>query len=224
MAVGYLLLTIAAVREKDAFPWDGLVLGGIGITTLVVLRQALAQTEITEAAETDALTGLANRARLHDELARSLRRAARGGQSLAVLLLDLNGFKQVNDTLGHQAGDDLLIAVAHAMRRTVRHDDLVGRLGGDEFAVIVRSVSDEAGALAVAQRLDEAIAGPFVIGNRPVSASASIGVAVSEPGSLDLDELLHRADLAMYARKRDGRAADEGCPTCGCNKPAHSTY
>ncbi|GAB2567237.1 hypothetical protein Aab01nite_45130 [Paractinoplanes abujensis] len=201
IGVGYLLMAIAAVREGSAFPWPGLVLGSMAITGLVVLRQVLVQSEITEAAETDVLTGLANRARLHDELARSLRRNAR----TAVLLIDLNGFKQVNDTLGHQAGDDLLVAVADAMRSSVRPDDVVGRLGGDEFAVLVRSVTDRAGAAAVAGRISAAIAGPFVIGDRPVTASASIGVAVSAPGSLDVDELLHRADVAMYEQKRNER-------------------
>ncbi|MET0422307.1 MAG: diguanylate cyclase [Actinoplanes sp.] len=204
VAVGYALMAVAAVRENAVFPWLGLVLGGLGITSLVVLRQVLAQTETIEAAETDGLTGLANRARLHHELARALHRAGRSGGTVAVLLIDLNGFKRINDTLGHQAGDDLLVAVAGAMRRSVRRDDLVGRLGGDEFAVVVHPFGDEKAATSVAQRIIEAVAGPFVVGARPMSASASIGVAVSGPDAHTADELLHRADLAMYDRKRNG--------------------
>jgi diguanylate cyclase (GGDEF)-like protein len=212
VGAGYALMATAAVRERQAYPWAGLVLGGIGITGLVVLRQVLAQNESTEAAETDTLTRIANRARLHQELGRALRRVARTEQSIAVLLVDLNGFKRINDTLGHQIGDELLVAVAGAMRRCLRQDDLVGRLGGDEFAVILQSVTDEAGALNVARRMADAIAGPFVVGDRPMSASASIGVAVSEPGELSVDALLHRADVAMYDTKR-GLRKDDGLET-----------
>ncbi|MCO8271097.1 GGDEF domain-containing protein [Actinoplanes sp. TRM 88003] len=134
------------------------MLGSIGLTSLVVLRQLLVQSETAEAAETDGLTGLANRSRLHDELAHALQRASRTGDTVAVLLIDLNGFKQINDTLGHRAGDGLLVAVAEAMRHSVRQDDLVGRLGGDEFAVLLRTAGDESAAGAVAQRIGAAIA------------------------------------------------------------------
>ncbi|MEU8662569.1 GGDEF domain-containing protein [Actinoplanes philippinensis] len=204
IGLGYGLLAAAALRESRVFPWAGLVLGGAGITGLVVLRQLVVQEEITETAETDPLTGLANRARLHDELSRALRRSARAGRSVAVLLVDLNGFKRINDTLGHQVGDGFLVAVATAMRGAVRNSDLVGRLGGDEFAVLVRPVDGEADAAAVAERVSQAITGPFIVEGRPMSAAASIGLAVSEAGELTPDGLLHRADTAMYDLKRRG--------------------
>ncbi|BEL07902.1 hypothetical protein Q0Z83_060930 [Actinoplanes sichuanensis] len=204
IGLGYGLLTTAALQEERVFPWAGLVLGGAGITGLAVLRQLVVQEEITEAAETDPLTGLANRARLHRELSRALRRATRHGRRVAVLLVDLNGFKQINDTLGHQVGDGLLVAAGAAMRDAVRDSDLVGRLGGDEFAVLVRPIADEAEAVAVAERVSRAVAGPFVVAGRPMGASASIGLAVSEPGEFTSDALLHRADIAMYDLKRRG--------------------
>ncbi|GAA1594310.1 GGDEF domain-containing protein [Actinoplanes couchii] len=204
IGVGYALMAAATADEPRPFPWYGLVLGGMSLTGLVVLRQVLVQRESTEAAETDPLTGLANRARLHDELELALRRAARNGRPVGVLLIDLNGFKEVNDRLGHQVGDGLLVAVAGAMSRSVRGDDLVGRLGGDEFAVVVRAVSGEADVTSVARRIVEAIAGPFVVGDLPMSATASIGAALSEPGGTDADTLLHRADVAMYDVKRRG--------------------
>ncbi|SDS45750.1 diguanylate cyclase domain-containing protein [Actinoplanes derwentensis] len=204
IGVGYALMAAATLHERNPFPWYGLVLGGMGLTGLVVARQLLAQWESTEAAETDPLTGLANRARLHDELHDALRRAARTGRPIAVLLIDLNGFKAVNDRLGHQVGDGLLVAVAGAMSRSVRGDDLVGRLGGDEFAVVVQTASGEPDATAVARRILAAIAGPFVVGDLPMNAAASIGVAVSEPGETNAGTLLHRADVAMYDVKRRG--------------------
>jgi diguanylate cyclase (GGDEF)-like protein len=204
VALGHGLLVTAALQESRVFPWAGLVLGGAAITGLVVLRQLVVQREITVAAETDALTGLANRPALHDELTRALHRSARTGRAVAVLLVDLDGFKRINDTLGHQVGDGLLVAVAAAIRGSVRDGDLVARLGGDEFAVLVRQAGGEPEAAAVAEAVSRAIAGPFVVAGRPMNASASIGVAVSEPGELSPDALLHRADMAMYDIKRQG--------------------
>ncbi|MBM2623087.1 GGDEF domain-containing protein [Actinoplanes sp. LDG1-06] len=201
IGVGYLLMGAASVREGQIYPWSGLVVGSMGITGVVVVRQMLAQNESDEAAATDALTGLANRARLHRELAVSLPRADRSGRAVGVLLIDLNGFKPINDTLGHQAGDQLLVSVAGALRRSVRGDDLAGRLGGDEFAVVLRSVGGPDEAVAVARRITEALAEPIVIAGEPVRASASIGVAVSNSGATP-DEVLHRADVAMYQAKR----------------------
>jgi diguanylate cyclase len=202
-------MALAAHHEPTVFPWAGLVLGGIGITGLVVARQTLVQKEISEAAATDVLTGLANRARLHREMNRALHRAARAGHRIAVLIIDLNGFKQINDTLGHQAGDALLVAVADAMRGAVRPGDLVARLGGDEFAVLADDIPDEATVVALQRGVADAIVGPFVIGERPMNASAGIGAAVSEPGELSADELLHRADVAMYDAKQSRRTTAE---------------
>jgi diguanylate cyclase (GGDEF)-like protein len=202
VGVGYALMAVAVVQERNTYPWLGLVLGGMVITGIVVLRQSIAQHESDEAAATDPLTGLANRARVNLALARALERGARSGQRSAVLLIDLNGFKQINDTLGHQTGDGLLRAVAEAMRRCVRDGDLVGRLGGDEFTVVLPTVGQDDRVLAVARRIIEALEQPFIVGDHPLQASASIGAAVCGPGELTPDDLLHRADVAMYAAKR----------------------
>jgi diguanylate cyclase (GGDEF)-like protein len=184
-------------------------MGGMVITGVVMLRQSLSQRESDEAAATDTLTGLPNRGRLNQVLARALDRAARSGQRSAVLLIDLNGFKQINDTLGHQVGDGLLTAVADAMRRCVRGGDLIGRLGGDEFAVVLPVIGGDHDAMAVAERITDALAEPVVVGGEPLQASASIGAAVCEPGELTPDALLHRADVAMYVAKRGKRHRPE---------------
>ncbi|GGL09354.1 GGDEF domain-containing protein [Mangrovihabitans endophyticus] len=211
VAVGYALMVLAVLRDGRFYPWSGLVLGAIAITALVVARQALTQRDTDDLAATDPLTGLANRARLHDGLDRALTRAARNGGGVAVLLVDMNGFKQVNDTLGHHAGDRLLAEFAQLMRRSVLGSDLVARLGGDEFAIVLTEVSAEDAAVAVAQRLQRAMAEPVDLGGVWVQPSAAIGVAASAGGVPGADELLHRADVAMYRAKRSG--ASTACAT-----------
>ncbi|WP_327006599.1 EAL domain-containing protein [Dactylosporangium sp. NBC_01737] len=202
IGVGYALMILAAVRQEQAYPWAGLVVGAFGITGLVVLRQVLVQQESREMAVTDGLTGLANRSRVHEVLARALARGERSGRSTAVLLIDMNGFKQVNDSLGHEAGDRLLVEFGEMMRRSVLGGDLVGRLGGDEFAVVLHDIGRVDHAVAVAKRIVLATQQPIPFGDQTLRASASIGVAVGGPGECTTDELLHRADLAMYQAKR----------------------
>jgi diguanylate cyclase len=204
IAVAYALMAVAAWQDRDRFPWTGLVTGGIAITALVVLRQMMVQRASEEAASTDGLTGLANRSRFHDVLARGLDRDARAGRHTAVLLVDLNGFKQVNDSLGHTAGDRLLVAFAGMLRGSILGSDLAGRLGGDEFAVVLHDIGSVANAEAVARRIVAAAAEEIPIDGTAVTASASIGIAVSGPDELSPDELLHRADAAMYSAKRRG--------------------
>ena len=150
IGVAYGLMAVAAWQDSDRFPWSGLTLGGIAITTVVVLRQVMVQRASEEAATTDGLTGLANRSRFRDVLARGLGRDARGGRRTAVLVVDLNGFIQVNDTLGHQVGDDLLIAFGAMLRGAILGSDLAGRLGGDEFGVVLHDIGGPANAEAVA--------------------------------------------------------------------------
>ncbi|MEV4518154.1 bifunctional diguanylate cyclase/phosphodiesterase [Dactylosporangium sp. NPDC049525] len=202
IGVGYALMILAAVRQEQAYPWAGLVVGAFGITGLVVLRQVLVQQESREMAVTDGLTGLANRFRVHEVLARALARGERSGRSTAVLLIDMNGFKQVNDTLGHEAGDRLLVEFGEMMRRSVLGGDMVGRLGGDEFAVVLHDIGRVDHAVAVAKRIVAATEQPIPFGDQTLRASASIGVAIGRPGECTTDELLHRADLAMYQAKR----------------------
>jgi diguanylate cyclase (GGDEF)-like protein/PAS domain S-box-containing protein len=151
-------------------------------------------------ADHDSLTGIPNRRRLMDELERRLRHASRDGERGAVLLLDLDGFKEVNDTHGHDAGDELLSAVATALGERLRSTDVLGRLGGDEFAVILAHV-DSATARVIADELLDAVRK-----TSPTGVTASCGVAPYTPSeAVGVDELMARADRAMYAAKAAGR-------------------
>jgi diguanylate cyclase (GGDEF)-like protein/PAS domain S-box-containing protein len=162
------------------------------------------EAELTRQALHDPLTGLANRTLLVDRMAHALARAERTGAPTTVLFLDLDGFKTVNDSLGHAAGDQLLVAVAERLRGSVRPADTIARLGGDEFAVLSEDAGTDEGTL-IAQRIGEALAAAFLVGGREVLARASIGVATAVPGERSADELLRDADLAMYMAKRLGK-------------------
>ncbi len=147
----------------------------------------------------DPLTDLPNRALFQDRTGVALRAAARSGASVAVLLLDLNRFKEVNDTLGHQYGDYLLLHVADRLRDCLRDSDSVARLGGDEFAVLL-PVAGWQEALAATQRVDAALHEPFSMNDITLDVDASIGIALAEPGD-DVETLLRHADVAMYEAK-----------------------
>jgi diguanylate cyclase (GGDEF)-like protein len=155
---------------------------------------------VEEQATHDQLTGLANRRLFHSRWQQSLGEA---GGPTALLYIDLDGFKPVNDTLGHDAGDGVLIEVAERLRRLVRAGDVVARLGGDEFAIIL-PWTDAATANAIAQRLVAELAKPFNLDLRPVSIGASVGAVTAGPNA-DPEAELRRADTAMYAAKAAGR-------------------
>ena len=149
----------------------------------------------------DALTGLPNRAYVRHELAAALAAPVTAGHRVAVLILDLNGFKEVNDTLGHQQGDELLVEVSARLRDAAGSDAVVARLGGDEFAVVLTAMASDDAAVARARLLLASFAHPVELDGVPVEIAAAIGVSgVAEPGD-DVSELLRRADLAMYAAK-----------------------
>lgn len=152
----------------------------------------------------DALTGLASRAELLRILERSLSATPDGPAGVAVLYLDLNKFKQINDTYGHEAGDALLIVVATALQRCVLGADCVGRLGGDEFAVVLHQISTVREAVAVAERILAELSHAVTIGRVAVTPRISIGIALADECGTATDQLLHRADMAMYHAKRDG--------------------
>jgi diguanylate cyclase (GGDEF)-like protein len=152
----------------------------------------------------DMLTGLPNRVQFHLHLERELARASRG-QPIAILFLDLDRFKTVNDTLGHQRGDELLAAVAGRLKASIRKSDLVARLGGDEFAIVQTGVEQPANATALARRLIDAVAAPYELEGRQVVVGASIGIALAPGDGLTRDDLLRSADLAMYRAKTHGR-------------------
>ena len=150
----------------------------------------------------DALTDLPNRLLLHDRLAQALRVANRTGSSLALLILDLNGFKEINDTLGHHAGDLILQCVASRVRGMLREADTVARLGGDEFAIVL-PVTDVDGALLAAQKVLHEIEQPCVFDHRALSVHASLGIACFPEQGTTAEALLQRADVAMYVAKSD---------------------
>jgi diguanylate cyclase (GGDEF)-like protein len=150
----------------------------------------------------DALTGLANRVLFRDRAEQALNLAARTRQPVGIVALDLNGFKQVNDTLGHQSGDLLLKHVGARLSECVRDTDTIARLGGDEFAIVLPNVTSAADASEVARRVLESIRQPLLLDGRPAEVGASIGVAVFPEHGEDLETLLHQADAAMYTAKR----------------------
>ncbi len=164
-----------------------------------------------EVASTDDLTNLPNRATLLRHLEVALRAAASDGLGTAVLFVDLDGFKAVNDALGHAAGDEVLGRVARRLRRCLRGDDFAARLGGDEFAVVVRGHEPERAARRLADRVRGELTAPVEVDGRRVRVGASIGVAVGAP-ELGAAELLRRADSAMYRAKAQGQAAEDGAP------------
>ena len=202
---GFGLMLFVSAREHVLYPWGGLVLGATLLTGIVAARQMLAQRENHRMAITDGLTGLANRVSLHQSLSLALARGARSGQTTGVLLTDLNGFKQINDTLGHEAGDKLLIAFGEMLRRSILGSDLAGRLGGDEFAVVLHDIRSGDSAEAVVRRIIHETTQPVMVGDTLVPVRASIGIALCAPGELGLDALIHHADVAMYQAKAQSR-------------------
>ncbi|MES5484607.1 EAL domain-containing protein [Bradyrhizobium sp. INPA03-11B] len=181
--------------------------GGWVATHRDVTEQRRSEAKITHMAQHDALTDLPNRVLLKEWMEQALSGARCGGPSLAVLMLDLDRFKDVNDTLGHPAGDALLMSVAARLRRCVSDTTLVARLGGDEFAVI-DSVSDpvtEAGLLA--EKIRKALSEPIDLGHHRVTTTTSIGIALAPRDGTDSDEVLRSADLALYSAKSGGRGS-----------------
>ena len=165
------------------------------------------QEQLQQMAYFDSLTGLPNRRMFNDEMRRLIARSMRGQGNFALLLVDLDGFKQVNDVDGHDAGDALLVAVADRLRALVRETDRVARLGGDEFAVLLSRTKDNNAIEASCSRMLASLALPLQLGDRVIQATASIGVAVSPEEGATADELYKSADLALYEAKRAGRNA-----------------
>jgi diguanylate cyclase (GGDEF)-like protein/PAS domain S-box-containing protein len=178
--------------------------GGVVINHRDVTERRAFQEQLVYEASHDALTALANRAQLLRTLQDRFAEAAAEGSWVGVLYLDLDGFKQVNDTHGHDAGDALLVTVADSLRRCVLGGDTVGRMGGDEFAVVLNRVASADDAVSVAKRILGDLARPVTVNGVEVRPRASIGVALAEPGRSETDEVLHRADTAMYHAKRAG--------------------
>ena len=165
---------------------------------------AIATQELSRRALHDELTGLPNRALFWEHLAHRLATVDRRQTGFAVLFLDVDDFKIINDTLGHAAGDQLLVDLASRLRAALRAGDTAARVGGDEFVVLLDDVSNQEAALVVAERLSEALRAPYKIGTDGRIATASIGVAVGPDGLETADDVVAAADAAMYDAKRRG--------------------
>ncbi len=163
-----------------------------------------AEQRIAHMARHDALTGLSNRVLFREEMERAFARAAHG-ETVAVLCIDLDHFKEVNDTLGHVVGDQLLVMVAERLRKCIREGDTIARLGGDEFAVIQRSVTGIDDATRVARRIVAALSEPYQLEGHETVIGTSIGIALARDGGASVDHLLRNADVALYTAKNDGR-------------------
>jgi diguanylate cyclase (GGDEF)-like protein/PAS domain S-box-containing protein len=178
---------------------------GIITTCHDVTERKAFELQLSQLAFRDPLSGLPNRALFMDRLEHALVRATRDGRLVAVLFVDLDNFKLVNDTLGHAAGDAVLIEVAARLKQCLRAQDTAARLGGDEFTVLVEDIPDLTVATVLAERIQQALKLPIQLPGQDIMAAASIGIALSAAHSQVPDELLHRADLAMYRAKSRGK-------------------
>jgi diguanylate cyclase (GGDEF)-like protein len=169
------------------------------------LEKERADAEIRFLGKHDALTRLANRAHLSERMTETLDRAVRTGDEIAVLYLDLDHFKDINDRLGHQVGDTVIKLMGDRIRESTRHNDIIARIGGDEFVIVQADISGRVEAEKLAQRLLDVMAQPFIVGGRELPATASIGIALAPVDGRDPERLIQSADLALSKCKADGR-------------------
>lgn len=209
-------LTINAVRDGD-----DRITNYVAVFTDFTTRKA-AEEQMRFLAQHDALTGLSNRSLLRDRLVRAIPHAHRNGRKLAVIFLDLNDFKIINDTLGHEAGDHTLKAVAQRLIGCVRAEDTVARLGGDEFILLLEELGSAADAVPVVDKIVEAIGQPIGFDGRELRVSTSVGISIYPDHGTEPDELVRHADAAMYQAKADGSSAYRyfsGLPACRPGAP-----
>lgn len=191
------------------FDSSGTIMGSMGVHTDITERKR-AEEQLLFNAMHDNLTGLPNRALLLEHLRNALDRSVRyNDKSFAVLFLDFDRFKIINDSLGHMEGDKLLVLIARRLEAAVRSGDIVARLGGDEFTILLDNLTGMDEILHVVKRVQESLKSPFLLGEREVFISTSIGIAVSKSGYLRPEEVLRDADIAMYRAKTAGRSRYE---------------
>ncbi len=195
------------VIEEVATPlYDrhGKVVGAVSVIRDITEAQQMTE-RLAHAADHDALTGLPNRNLLKDRTMQAIARAQRKHEHFALLFLDLDRFKAVNDDLGHAAGDALLLNVAERLAKCVREEDTIARLGGDEFVVLLNGPTQESQAMAVANKIRESVGKPYQLGDRSASVTVSIGFSLYPAHGGDVETLLGHADHAMYRAKQHGR-------------------
>ncbi len=201
--------------------WDAsiLVLMGLVLLAMAIWGFHAYQRELRAAALTDPLSGLPNRALFYDRASQALAGARRDDVCTAVLLLDLDRFKDINDTLGHHVGDAVLIDVAARLADAVRACDTVARLGGDEFAMLLPRLENHDAAVLATHRILECLDAPFSVGGVTLSIDGSIGVAVAPNDGADVDQLVKCADIAMYDAKRSGNGISVYSPELDTSSP-----
>jgi diguanylate cyclase len=208
-------LAMYAQFGGSLFDRVSLAVAGALISFLVLARQFFASQDLLSAQDKlshrafhDALTGLPNRPLLLDRLERAMVQSEGGGRRVAVMMLDLDKFKHVNDTLGHAAGDELLQALAEVLPRAIRPSDTVARFGGDEFAFVIHGIEGELTIVTIAERILAAVAEPFLLGGRRRQVRGTLGIVIAQGGE-SAGGLLSSADLAMYRAKEENRGGYE---------------
>jgi diguanylate cyclase (GGDEF)-like protein/PAS domain S-box-containing protein len=222
-------LDLLPLRHRDGSTrWVAVTLtnpsGQWGDSVVLNMHDVTKQRELEEQLRHDALhdplTGLWNRPAFAQYTEKACSRAARDGSTLALLFVDLDGFKQVNDTLGHSLGDEVLIEVGKRLRTCLRGSEVLARLGGDEFTVLIERVSGARDAIEIADRIHATLTKPLDGPEAPLYLGASVGIALSEQGQLSSAELLRDADHAMYMAKRSGRSGWKLADPGGTASPA----
>jgi len=198
-------LTVSAVRGEGAGDGDGAPVSHYVCVFSDITRAKESQAQLDHLAHHDSLTGLPNRLLYQDRLQHALVRAARGGEQLAVLFIDLDRFKNVNDTLGHHVGDELLKQAANQLAASLREGDTLARLGGDEFIVLLEDIKGAAGAARVADKLMAMFEQPFTVSGYELFVTGSVGIALFPQDGQDQHLLIRNADVAMYGAKARGR-------------------
>jgi diguanylate cyclase (GGDEF)-like protein/PAS domain S-box-containing protein len=199
---------IVSVNAAPLVDGRGLFAGMVASLTDVTERRAMEERLFYHAFR-DSLTGLANRTRLRDRLEHALIQRSHAENAVAVLFVDLDNFKYINDSLGHAAGDEVLLTIARRLGGSLRAGDTAARFGGDEFVILLEQMDSPHYALTVAERLLEAMREPVWVGGREVFTTPSIGITFSSPGYNHPDEMLRQADAALYEAKRRGKARYE---------------
>lgn len=195
-----------SISGEPVFDESGVFTGYRGVGRDITSRRQ-AEDHIRHLATRDALTGLPNRMLLSDRFSQMIAQAKRQGAQLAVLFIDLDGFKQVNDSLGHAAGDELLKEAARRLETAVRAGDTVARVSGDEFVIILGNLEQSDSAALVAQKIVEVLREPVQLAGKPVSVTASVGISLYPADGHNAEALLGAADAAMYRAKQSGRNA-----------------